>query len=485
MNDHHDDRALRDSLLAEVPARGAGYWDRFDRLVDQEQAVGPTANPDSFSNEGSLPSDDITATDELAARRRLRWGRPLALVAASLIIVAALVGSQLARSNDTSVETGFASDPRIIELEKSPGPTMNKDHWNAAYGVWDCTADEGAGAWVEPFQSNDDDVGIHSHRDGLISIHPFFEESAGRNATFGLFADSMNIEVTDTSITLDDGRILAAGAICDGEPAVVQMHRWSSAPDLEADPTIPPIIITEAFDEQRFYNDLEVWTLALAPLNGDALLPPRERFDRLAQWWFTGDVTAASVPPATEMPQQFSLPDVDGRSGLRLLATGADADEAIAEILSTSQNPPLRGEVVLGSGNQWEAVSPQARQLVHLFTFDVLDGAAEDERLLTCEVTWVPELETISNGLCVPSDETTVGVTRVSADSFGESESMVLWDAPSGASSIVVTTVTNRGFSANIVDGVSYLAWPMMWGKAQRVDILDADLNVLWTQDQD
>lgn len=69
------------------------------------------------------------------------------------------------------------------------GPAPGSSHWHAAYVVRICDD------VLAPFDSDADPLGIHSHVDGLIHVHPFFEESGFEQARLGLFAEAMVIQL--------------------------------------------------------------------------------------------------------------------------------------------------------------------------------------------------------------------------------------------------------------------------------------------------
>lgn len=171
-------------------------------------------------------------------------------------------------------------------------PVQNEDHWHSPYGVWDCAAGD-AGDFMPPFQSDDDPLGIHSHGDGIIHVHPFFERSSGRGAVLGHFLDSMNVSVSVGSIVLDDGTPLVSGVTCDppgGLPekcetmseeergadrdcdnvAIIQVRRWEFATSSDE----APEVFTEGFDQLRFLNNGEAWVIARAPRYADVPPPP-------------------------------------------------------------------------------------------------------------------------------------------------------------------------------------------------------------------
>ncbi len=162
------------------------------------------------------------------------------------------------------------------DAESRPGLT---DHWHSAYTVWDCTDGEG-GAHQPIFEGRRnsqgypyDPEGIHSHSDGIIHIHPFTANAAGEDATMSKFFESMFVTMDQNGITASEfGVISAVGAECDGQPAVVQIVRWSNA--LAASAAIPDERVYEDFGDVRFKKDGEAFTIALAPRDGEVPLPP-------------------------------------------------------------------------------------------------------------------------------------------------------------------------------------------------------------------
>ena len=212
--DFTNDDQLGEFLRAEVPAGSDTYWDDVNAMLGGDHD-GDRADAQPID---LVEADLVEDPAAIPFRSRLLRGAGgtagILAAAALLIVVASVVGTRWNRTSET-VDTGFATDP--ASLAALAGPQQNLDHWHAVYGVWDCTLADGAGGWVPAFQSTDDATGIHSHGDGMIYIHPFFEHSAGRNATFAHFVSEMNLELTDSSLTLDDGRTLLEGTMCDGQ----------------------------------------------------------------------------------------------------------------------------------------------------------------------------------------------------------------------------------------------------------------------------
>lgn len=164
----------------------------------------------------------------------------------------------------------------LRDAESRPGLS---DHWHSAYTVWDCTDGDG-GAHQPIFEGRlnpqgypYDPEGIHSHSDGIIHIHPFTANAAGEDAVMAKFFESMFVTMDENGITAGEfGVISAVGAVCDGQPAVMQIVRWSSA--LTAVAAEPDERIYSDFEDVRFKKDGEAFTIALAPRDAVVPLPP-------------------------------------------------------------------------------------------------------------------------------------------------------------------------------------------------------------------
>ncbi len=166
----------------------------------------------------------------------------------------------------------FAYTTRDVQAR----PVQNDDHWHSPYALWDC-AEGTEGAFLPHFTSTDDGLGIHSHNDAIMHIHPYFEAASGENATLEDFMVAMRAEISDDALTLDDGRVLGEDVTCDGEPAIIQVHRWEFASSADEDPDVH----TENLADVRFRNNGEAWVIARAPEGAE--LPPPESIAWLGQ----------------------------------------------------------------------------------------------------------------------------------------------------------------------------------------------------------
>jgi hypothetical protein len=115
------------------------------------------------------------------SRGRTPWGWYGAI---SLVVILGIV--VLVTSREDALER--------VGQEAAERPTRD-DHWHAAYGFYLCDqfgphlADNGR-----------DPLGIHTHGDGIIHVHPFSNAASGKRAVTGLFFDAMGVTVNDTKI---------------------------------------------------------------------------------------------------------------------------------------------------------------------------------------------------------------------------------------------------------------------------------------------
>jgi hypothetical protein len=209
-----------------------------------------------------------------------------------------------------------------------PQPIQGVDHWHSVYGVYDCTL-ETENKYLPPFLAERDETGIHSHGDGIMHIHPFFELSSGDNAQMRHFFSEMGVEAETDRIVLDNGRELIAGTECaDGSgPATVQIHEWDF--DFQALAGEPAnTIYREDPGLVRFKNDRQVFVIAFAAEDTELVFTEednalRDRFDLL------NNVSAAiEYNPAGLAPQD---------SGITVEVDGEDSGDVEIEIIEPEE----------------------------------------------------------------------------------------------------------------------------------------------------
>jgi hypothetical protein len=217
-------------------------------------------------------------------------------------------------------------------------PRANKDHVHSAIDIYTCVLDTSAAATTttttlaasstEPTdsttttsttaptsttQANPNDVhgeyqsppkdaqqtdplGIHSHGDGLIHIHPFSDSAAGRKATLGLFLDQVGISMTNDTLILASGGTFQEGATkCEGgKDGVVQVAKWDHATDA-ANGGKPNQIFTEGFDKIRL-GENQSFTIAFMPA-GSTIPAKSDVADRIAK---VSDLAPSTPPSSSE-----------------------------------------------------------------------------------------------------------------------------------------------------------------------------------------
>src|SRR4051794_10910205 len=105
-------------------------------------------------------------------------------VAVGLVIILGLLMVTFARQSNQA-----AAD--------STNPPKRGDHWHASYGIYICDR-----FITDVADNGEDKLGVHTHQDGLIHIHPFSTAAAGKQANLGKFFDQTGMKVTDSEIKL-------------------------------------------------------------------------------------------------------------------------------------------------------------------------------------------------------------------------------------------------------------------------------------------
>lgn len=191
------------------------------------------------------------------------WVWPTAIV---FIVV---VGTGLVVFSKSDQSSADSTAPRV----------GGKDHWHAALGFDIC------GEFLPPITDQTDPLGIHTHGDGVVHIHPFSQTAAGKNATLGKYFDAVQAEVSDSEIKLPGQPAKKNGQKCGDQEARVQVRTWDSkAPDA------PSSIYTGNPSDLR-PNDGQLVTIAFVPEGAEIRRPPStDNLDKLT------DVPGATTP---------------------------------------------------------------------------------------------------------------------------------------------------------------------------------------------
>jgi len=166
-------------------------------------------------------------------------------------------------------------------------PPVLGDHWHAAIGFDIC------GEFQPDIAEFESRVGIHTHGDGVIHIHPSSADGAGENATLGAFVESAGVTLTDTELTIGDETWKEGDQKCGDEDAELVVAQWQ---DIESNEG-KPALIRRDFDSIRFRDDGEGYTIAFVPEDTTDIPKPASAA-QLAQLGAADDPTATTSTSA-------------------------------------------------------------------------------------------------------------------------------------------------------------------------------------------
>lgn len=240
------------------------------------------------------------------------------------LVVVAIVASGIGILAYARAERGGGLDNSEAPRAQLSADSSAFDHWHASFAISIC-GDE----LPPPGDDGPDTLGIHTHDDGLIHIHPFATRASGSRATMSRFFDQVGLEATDDSFRLPpsieypEGDLFRAGdpdgdedvTTCGGEPTELVVAHWVDA--LTSADTEPDEIFTEDFGSIPFTEDLGAYTLALRPVGSTEVPAPSSSADIIRLGQLDGGSTAADAPapaeeaPAEEVPVEVPPADLD------------------------------------------------------------------------------------------------------------------------------------------------------------------------------
>ncbi len=192
-------------------------------------------------------------------------------------LAAVLVATGTATACGSDGDTTAATDASVGDA--AVAPIANQDHWHAAFGIYVCDTFLPDLPDVGP-----DALGIHTHQDGLVHIHPFVDSAAGENATLGVLTDQIGVTLFVGHFALPedpnwtgsmDGNETWTGATewtdgdeCPQGPGKVRLFVWPPGAQ-EGD---EPEVVDAALARTRFAEDGQRFVLAFVP---DGVVPPQ------------------------------------------------------------------------------------------------------------------------------------------------------------------------------------------------------------------
>ena len=163
------------------------------------------------------------------------------------------------------------------------------DHIHTAYGVSVC------GTFREPIPEFESAIGVHTHGDGVMHIHPFSQLGVGANATLERFLKDartgnppQNVSISDTELVYGGETVTEGKTVCEGvnEPEL-RVAYWENV----ADEASQPVITTGDFGGRRLSTDGAGITIFYGDPKADIPKPPTA-----ADLKALGAVDGAQVP---------------------------------------------------------------------------------------------------------------------------------------------------------------------------------------------
>jgi len=189
---------------------------------------------------------------------RVSSGQPRSLLFPGVLTLIVVLGVAL---------VVYARNDRLDE--DLGGVPQLSDHIHQAFGVNVC------GEWelnIPEFQST---IGIHTHGDGVLHIHPHSQLGVGANATVGRFFKNVrdeggiDVEISDSKLTYLEEDIEEGETECEGvdDPQLLMAY-WPDASDAAA---LPEVVADAGVLVPP--GDVDAWATAI----GHLLADPAER----------------------------------------------------------------------------------------------------------------------------------------------------------------------------------------------------------------
>jgi hypothetical protein len=241
---------------------------------------------------------------------RVSSGQPRSLLFPGILALIVVLGVSLvvyARNDRNNEDIG--------------GVPQLEDHIHQAFGVNVC------GEWLVDLPEFETPVGIHTHGDGVLHIHPFSQLGVGSNATLGRFFQSarddgdLNVSVSDTELEFGGETYTEGETECEGvDDPVLRMAYWEDVSDEAA----LPLVTTGDFNDQRLSDNGGGITLYFGDADADIPKPPTAPN--------LGALGAADGPATLEDPET-------GQTTTSTTVAGATTTTAAGDTTTTTAAP--------------------------------------------------------------------------------------------------------------------------------------------------
>jgi hypothetical protein len=212
---------------------------------------------------GKASSNKKVARAARAGGGRVSSGQPRSLLFPSTIVLVVVLGLVLvvyARHDRNSDDLG--------------GVPQLGDHIHMAIAFDICTPDNFL-ANLPQFESN---VGIHTHGDGVMHIHPFSQLGVGANATLGRYlkdaresSEKLDVSISDTTLKYLGEEYKEGKTPCkDVKNPELRLAYWPDVQDADSKPTVT----TGDFDDFEITHDGGGITIFYGDRKADIPKPP-------------------------------------------------------------------------------------------------------------------------------------------------------------------------------------------------------------------
>jgi hypothetical protein len=192
------------------------------------------------------------------------------------------------------------------------------DHIHQAFAVNIC------GEFVPDLPTFESSVGIHTHADGVIHIHPFSQLGVGANATLGRFVDDaqeagLDFTLTGSKIEFQGETAEEGVTECEGvDDPQLRMAYWENVQDAES----LPEVTTGAFDDLRLTQDGAGITIFFGDADADIPKPPN-----------AADLIALGAADGGQVP------DAAGNTTSSTEGSGSSSSTTVADSTTTTSAP--------------------------------------------------------------------------------------------------------------------------------------------------
>ncbi|MGV3760062.1 MAG: hypothetical protein ACO1PW_11080 [Actinomycetota bacterium] len=146
------------------------------------------------------------------------------------------------------------------------------DHIHQAFAVNAC------GEFLPDLAEFESNVGIHTHADGVVHIHPYSQLGVGANSTLGRYIDDareaggFDIDISDTKLTYEGETYEEGETECEGvEDPQLRVAYWADVQYSDD----PPEIWTGDFKDLRLTEDGAGITVFFGDPDADIPKPPK------------------------------------------------------------------------------------------------------------------------------------------------------------------------------------------------------------------